>query len=135
MVKLLYNYIKSLFFPVVFFLFSCYFYFGYEYNDTVTKVDRPLSQAERGDILISFLVDNTPGGIYTYGSVFFILGLLLLRSRTIRFMDRIKSKNYEWYSKEELRQKEKEQEEENKKEINRVNKEIKKRSVDFKRRF
>ncbi len=135
MARLIYNYLKSLFFPIVFLLFSCYFYFGYEYDDAITKVDRPLSQGERGGILISFLVENTPGGIYTYGTVFLIIGVLLFRNRTIRLIDRVKSKNFEWYSDEELQQKEKEKAIENKKEKEEIDKEIRKRSGGFKRRF
>jgi len=99
------QYLKSNITTVIFFTISYYFAFVHT-NTLLLKKDVTSSHAERGDVLISNIVNITPGGKNTFSLLFLFFGLYVFYATTKKIIFKLKNNDFEWGAeKEPLRQK------------------------------
>lgn len=88
--SILCDFLKSLFFPAVCFLFSYYFTFLHE-SVFLIKKGQAVGRNERGGILLSYLVGITPGGKTTLGLFFLSIGLYFLYLNLSKLIKQIRN--------------------------------------------
>lgn len=98
--NIIYQYLKSNITTIIFFTISYYFAFVH-INTLLLKKGVTSSHAERGDVLISNIVNITPGGKNTFSILFLFFGLYVFYTTTRKLILKLKNNDFEWGSEKE----------------------------------